>query len=297
MFQSSGSGLSVSKTMFDVDPTKVFALFKGEAGTRKSTQALSFAIGETKPLYFFSFDQKMEGLIVPMLRWQIPRHMIEYDDYQDWSKAEKKLKEFQLNCKYGVIIVDTITTMSDSTLKQTRKMKSGTTRQSGQAAGKTIGGIEVNELEDFNAESAAIADMMTMLKDIQQYHGLKVIICAHVVVAEYRNTVTNVTHVSRTIVTAAKKNAHKIPGYCTEAYHFNIKKGFVEGGTGQYSLLTEHTGDDYARTALDLPREIVFEDKPIYPTWIKPAIDKLKEVKKTQQPTINTQSPTTFNVS
>lgn len=281
----------MSKTMFDVDPTKVFGLFKGEPGTRKSTQALSFVIGSAKPWYFFSFDMKMEGLLVPMIKWQIPRHMIEYDDYQDWSKAEKKLKEFQLNCKYGGLVVDTITTMSDVTLRQTKRNKAGVTRQSGQKAGKEIGGIEVNELEDFNAESSAIGELCAMLKDIQSYHGIPVITCAHVVQAEYRNSKTNETHISRTIVTAAKKNAHKIPGYCTEVYHFNIKKSFVEGQGGSYALLTEHTGDDYARTALDLPREIDFGDKPIYPTWIKPAIEKLKGAKQTKQTTTPTQQP------
>jgi hypothetical protein len=267
----------MSNTMFDADPTKVFALFKGEPGTRKSTQALSFLVGSAKPWYVFSYDQKMQSLTVPMKKWGIPFHMLEYDDYTDWSAAEKKLKGFQTTCKYGGIITDTITTMSDATLKQTRKNKSGMTRSSGAKAGKEIAGIEVNELEDYNAETAAIADMLIMLKDIQQYHGIPIIICAHVVVAEYRNTATNVTHISRTIVTAAKKTAHKIPGYCTEVYHFNIKKGFSSDAPGTYALFTEHVGDDYARTALDLPREIEFGDKPIYPNWIKPAIDKLKE--------------------
>lgn len=284
--------------MFDADPTKVFALFKGEPGTRKSTQAISFLIGSAKPWYAFSFDQKMESLIVPMIKWQIPRHMLEYDDYQDWSKAEKKMKEFQVNCKYGGIIVDTITTMSDATLKQTRKNKAGVTRASGAKAGKEIGGIEVNELEDFNAETSAIADMLAMFKDIQQYHGIPIIICAHVVVAEYRNTATNDTHVSRTIVTAAKKTAHKIPGYCTEVYHFNIGgKSFTpdKPSSTEYGLFTEHTGDDYARTALDLPRQITFGNKPIYPEWIKPAIDKLKEGMTKPKPT--TTPPPTFTTT
>jgi hypothetical protein len=77
-------------------------------------------------------------------------------------------------------------------------------------------------------------------------------------------------------VTAGKKVAPKIPAYCGEVYHFNIKKGFIEGAGGDYTLLTEHTGDDFARTALGLNKEIAFGDNPLYDTYIKPAITKMK---------------------
>ena len=75
-------------------------------------------------------------------------------------------------------------------------------------------------------------------------------------------------------MTAGKNVAAKIPAYCGEVYHFNIDKGMVEGGGGDYTLLTEHTGDDFARTALDLPSKVSFGDKPLYDTYIKPAIVK-----------------------
>ena len=167
--------------------------------------------------------------------------------------------------------------MADMTLRQTVKMKYGVTRQSGAAAGKLIAGIAVNEIEDYNAESAALQELIALTKDINQFHKVNIILVAHVVQAEYRNTANNTTHISRTIVTAGKKVAPKIPAYCGEVYHFNIDKGFVEGQGGAYTLLTEHTGDDFARSALGLPNKIEFGDKPLYDTWIKPAIAKVKE--------------------
>jgi hypothetical protein len=168
--------------------------------------------------------------------------------------------------------------MADMTLRQTVKMKYGVKRQSGAAAGKLIAGIAVNEIEDYNAESAALQELIALTKDINAFHKVNIILIAHVVQAEYRNTSNNTTHISRTIVTAGKKVAPKIPAYCGEVYHFNIKKGFEEGQGGDYSLLTEHTGDDFARTALGMDKEIVFGDKPIYDTWIIPAIAKLKQM-------------------
>lgn len=260
-------------TLEALDPSVLYCLFKGEPGTRKSTQALSFP----KPQYWLSWDRKMSGLLVPMREWGINPKDINYDDFDDWSKGRNQLEKLQLNCPYKTIVIDSLTSLADMTLRQTIKMKAGSTRSSGQAAGKNIAGIAVNEIEDYNAESAALQEMIALTKDICSFHKVNIILIAHVVQAEYRNTATNKTHISRTIVTAGKKVAPKIPAYCGEVYHFNIKKGFDADGPGEYSLLTEHTGDDFARSALNLPSEIVFGNKPIYDNWLVPAINKIKE--------------------
>ncbi len=111
--------------------------------------------------------------------------------------------------------------------------------------------------------------MVALTKDIHIYHKINVILIAHVVQTEQKS-VDGRTHMSRIIVTAAKKIAVKIPAYCDEVYHFNVKGG-------KYSLFTAHTGDDFARTTLLLDDEIVFNDKQLYKEWIKPAITKMQE--------------------
>ena len=258
----------------------LYSLFKGEPGLRKSTQALSYPT----PQFWFSWDRKMNSLMLPMKRWGIDPKLISYEDYDDWTAPKKKLEQLQLNCPFKTIVLDSITSMADMTLRQTTKMKYGMTRSSGKDAGKLIAGIAVNEIEDYNAESAAINELIALTKDIHSFHKVHVILIAHVVQAEYRSTTNNTTHISRQLVTAGKKVAAKIPAYCGEVYHFNVKKGFAEGQGGAYTLLTEHTGDDFARTALELPREIEFGDKPLYDTYIKPAITKLNTTE-THQPT------------
>lgn len=263
--------------MNDVSFDALYCMFKGEPGTRKSTQALSFP----GPQYWFSWDRKMNGIYLPMKKWGIDPKTIQYDDYDDWTRAKTKLEQLQVNCPFKTIVCDSITSAADMTLRQTMKLKYGQTRKSGAAAGKLVGGIAVNEIDDYNAESSALQELIALTKDICLFHNVNIILIAHVVKAEYRDTTKNVTHVSRQIVTAGKNVAAKIPAYCGEVYHFNIKKGFAEGQGGDYSLLTEHTGDDFARTALGLDKEIVFGDKPIYNTYIKPAIAKMKE-----QPTV-----------
>jgi AAA domain len=260
-------------TMNDVNFDALYVMMKGEPGTRKSTQALSFP----GPQFWFSWDRKMSGIYLPMKKWGIDPKTITYEDYDDWTKPKKKLESFQIDCPYRTIIVDSVTSMADMTLRQTVQLKYGKTRSSGAQAGKLIAGIAVNEIEDYNAESSALNELIALTKDINNHHKVNIILIAHVVKAEYRDTTKNITHISRQIVTAGKNVAAKIPAYCGEVYHFNIKKGFVEGQGGDYSLLTEHTGDDFARTALGLDREIVFGEKPLYDTYIKPAITKMKE--------------------
>lgn len=259
-------------TMEDVNFEALYCMFKGEPGTRKSTQALSFP----GPQFWFSWDRKMNGIFLPMKKWGIDPKTIKYEDYDDWTKPKKQLESFQTACPYKTLVFDSITSMADMTLRQTTRLKYGITRQSGAAAGKLIAGIAVNEIEDYNAESAALQELIALSKDIHIYHKVNVILIAHVVKAEYRDSTKKTTHISRQIVTAGKNVAAKIPAYCGEVYHFNIKQGFVEGSGGDYALLTEHTGDDFARSALGLDREIVFKDQPLYNTYIKPAIDKLK---------------------
>lgn len=250
----------------------LYSMFKGEPGTRKSTCALSYP----KPQYWFSWDKKMRSLLLPMRAWNINPSDIQYDDYSDWTTPRRKLESLQASCPFKTIVLDSITSMADSTLQQTMKLKSGTTRKSGSDAGKTIAGIAVNEMEDYNAESAALAELIALTKDIHSYHKVHVILIAHVIQAEYK-TVGGDTHMSRTIVTAGKRIAAKIPAYCEEVYHFNIEKSMNAAIGGDYALLTSHTGDDFARTSLPLEKKIVFSDSPLYERYVLPATNQLKE--------------------
>lgn len=258
--------------MSTIDPSIIYGLFKGDPGTRKSTAALSFPT----PQYWFSWDRKMPGMMIPMLKWGMDPKQIKYDDYENWNDARTKLEQLQTNCPFKTIIIDSITSCADMTLRQTRQMKKGVTRSSGNAAGKSIAGISVNEIEDYNAESSALNELIALTKDIHIFHKVNVILIAHVIQAEYKSP-SGETHFSRTIVTAGKRVAPKIPAYCGEVYHFNIDKGVVVDQGGDYALLTEHTGDDFARTGLPLPKKIVFNERPLYRDFLLPAIEKLKQ--------------------
>lgn len=262
-------------SLLDADPKLLYTMLKGGPGLRKSTCALSYP----GPQYWFSWDIKMQSLLLPMKHWGIDPSTIQYDDYDDWSKAEAKLKSFQQKCDFNTLVFDSITSLGDASLNQILKEKGGAVRSSGATAGKKIGGIEVNELEDFNGESAAIGKLISFTKDIQAYNKrqgryINIILIAHVL--EVTNKPLNgPMTISTSIVTAAKKNAAKIPAYCSEVYHFGVKKSMIEGQGGPILCATYNTGDDFARTALPLPPTIEITNDNFYLTNIAPAIKKL----------------------
>jgi hypothetical protein len=244
----------------------LYCLFKGEPGTRKSSAALSFP----GPIYFFDFDGKMDALRMPMRAWGLDPKNIEFDTYKDWDTAKKKLEGFQVNCKYKTLVIDSITSCADAINRQTLKFKAG------KGEGKTVGTINVNSIEDFNAEDSALKELIALTKDIHSFHKVNIILIGHIIQKEVKGP-NNTTHMSRMLVTAGKGIAQKIPAYCSEIYHFNVETGMVVGTGGQYGLKTTHTGDDFARTSLPLPPDILFGNEQLYQGWIAPAMVKINE--------------------
>jgi hypothetical protein len=267
-------------TLNDVKSDRPFSLFKGEPGTRKSTQALSYP----KPIYYLDFDQKIDALIQPAQKWAIDKTLINYDKFssfspeKNWNAAIRKLEQLQLNCPHKTIVVDSITTAADLMNRQTIRLKDGTTGKSGQEKGIRIGGIAVNTMEDYKAEASGFQEMLALLKDINEYHGTNIILIAHVIGERNAAEKAQSTHFARIIVTGGKIISAKIPAYCSEIYHFGVDNTkIVEGGA--YEIRTQHSGDDYARTSLPLPAKIQFTGEPLYGDFILPAIERLKQNK------------------
>lgn len=256
----------------EINIDALFAMFKGEAGTRKSTCALSFP----QPQYWFGWDKKMRAMLLPMRQWGIDPKQIHYDSYSDWDTPRKKLESFQLTCPYKTLIIDSVTSAADGILLQGKKLKIGADK------GKRVNNIQVNSIEDYGAEDAALSDMVSMCKDIHEFHKVNIILIAHIMEVTSKSP-NGETHMSRTIVTAGKRISIKIPAYCEEVYHFNVEKSIDPTQGGDYGLLTRHTGDDFARTSLPLPKKIIFSDKPLYNDYILPSMTKFKEELKQQE--------------
>lgn len=248
-------------------------MLKGEPGTRKSTQALSFP----GPQFWFSTDKKMEALLLPAKDWGVSFTDIDYEEFKTdatgFDKIIDRLRKFKVNCKYKTIIIDSITSLGSTINTQTVQSK-----LLGPGTVKKVGGIPVNSIEDYNAEAAGFRDVMDAVQDIRIYHKINIILVAHVV-GERAKDEASTTHQSRIIITGGKTISGKIASLCGEVYHFDIKKNPDVTKEGTYGLITVHTGDDFARTSLGLPRRIDFGNKPLYLTYIQPAINKLQPIK------------------
>jgi len=276
----------MSPSMNDFKLNAFSYMLKGEVGTRKSTAALSFALAESnrnpkaaRRQYWFSQDKKMGSIVLPSKLWGVNLVNLDYDNYKDYAAMETKLKALQTNCPYDDIILDSITSTGDSINMQTRELKAGTTRVDGSEKGKKIGGIEVDGLEDYKAEAAAFTEITAILEDIKLFFNVNIIFVAHVIGTRTPEDKAQNTHFARIIVTGGKAISAKIPAYCEEVYHFNVKGAIDTSKEGEYACVTQHTGDDFARTCLPLTKEIVFNNRPLYVDFIQPAIKKLIEQK------------------
>jgi len=257
------------KNLSDINWDALLFMLKGEPGTRKSTQALSFPT----PQYWFSVDKKMHALAVPAKEWGINRGDIEYDDFSTYDEILSKLRTLTVTCPYKTVIIDSVTSTGDVINNQTISRRKKST-----GSKTAVGGIEVGEWDDYKAEARAFCEIMDKINDIRNHHGINVILIAHVIGERAKDTIDTLAQ-SRIIITGGKTISGKISAYMVEVYNFSIKPAMDADEEGIYGLTTIHTGVDFARTSLGLERRINFRNKPLYATYIKPAIDKQKERK------------------
>ncbi len=101
--------MSNTKEM-STDNIKLNVLVYGKSGTGKTTFASCFP----KP-YVFDFDKGMLG--------QRGRD-VEYDTYTSYGDFEMKFKEFEVNCPYDTIIIDSVTTLEKYCMAHALQMNS-----------------------------------------------------------------------------------------------------------------------------------------------------------------------------
>jgi len=253
-----------------------YSLFKGEPGTWKSSAAVTYP----GPQYWFSFDGKMNALHIPMLKHGIDPNSIEFDDFDSWTEAKKVLEPMTYGVpgglKYKTIVLDSVTSCADYMLREVILNKTGATKKSGADAGKRVGGFAVNEMEDFNAESAGLTELIALTKKVHKFHKIDVILIAHVIRTDQKDQSGKV-QVARQLVTAGKKPAAKIPAYCDETYHFGLRTSIDPTAGGEFVILTQNNGDDFARTSLPLNREIKINDVNFYKDVVLPAITQQEQ--------------------
>jgi hypothetical protein len=230
---------------------RLFCLAKGDPGAGKSVQVASFA--EEGPQYWIDFDGKIDA-VLNFYTKHVPRpdiiNNIEFDRFSDFNSAMVKLAEIidiYPNKYTGGIVLDSLTTGVDNLMAQVQIMK-GQEKKADKI--KTVGGIQVSDIEDYNAESSALTRLIQVAKFKLPVHFFMI---AHVVETQ-TNVLGGGVIINRQLFTAGKKVAAKIPAYFNEIWHFGTE-GSENFGGKKYVVHTNQAGNDFARTSLPLPQK------------------------------------------
>lgn len=238
----------------------VFGLFKGTSGAGKSVGALSFP-----DPYLLDLDKKMPGIA----HKHFPGKEIHWDTFPDMFKLAECLEALQGNCPYETVILDSITSLTQLILSSISTIKGEEVPKLLAKVKKTASGgkmIEMIGFDHYNAETVMVKFVLDVLKNIWTQPGnpKHVIVIGHVLTKESVSPTGIITR-TNSIVTAGKAVAAYIPAQFDEAWHFaiNAPEFGSTGGLG-HVVLTEAIGDEFAKTAFNLPARIDFTRGSLY---------------------------------
>lgn len=258
----------------DYEPTKrIFGLLKGEPGSGKSIAAASFA--KSGRTFIFDFDGKFGA--IHNYYSNICKHPdildnIDFQRFDDYNTAVELLNDWiETGCPYKTIIWDTLTTTVDRIMAQVSEIKGINNKNL-----KKVGDIVVSDIEDYNAESSALTRLLQASKFKPNMKNINFLMLAHVVTTESYNLKEQRSVVTRTLFTAGKKVAAKLPAYFDEIYHFiNSESGPEWGGT-KYEVFTSNAGVDFARTSLPIGKKLDITGPKLFYDELMKEINKVK---------------------
>lgn len=244
----------------------IFALFKGDSGAGKTVGALSFP----NPVVL-DHDRKMPAIAEK----HFPGKDIPYKQFTDVLQVGDLLETWlNQGCPFDTVIGDSLTTLSYSCLKTIDDLK-GTNimtklRDLQQQGAKKVGSkpIELRGFDYYNAEDNFLKYYIDSLKMLWQRPGRPhhVILTAHIMTSESENIKTKEITKMRRIVTAGQKIAAYIPAQFDECWHFATDHGDILSDTGRvkHFMVTEAIGEDYAKTAYNLPAKVDFTNGSLF---------------------------------
>lgn len=239
----------------DSRPPRLTVLIKGESGSGKSIQAGSFP-----EVYFFDFDQRFDAV---RNFFKGKKTDIYYDKY-DWTeyhKAFKVLEEFlNYGCPYKTLCFDTTSTIIMAIhkyIKTTKGQVADSKNKDSYGMDLSLGLISVPALDDYKFLLKGFEQLMQTAKAIPNVH---IIFNAHLSTVQERKGQTTVT---RTVL-APGQTANAIPLHFNEVFHMDIESGILSTDKTKRIIVTESSGEDFARTTLPLPSRLDVTDVLLY---------------------------------
>lgn len=245
-------------------------LFKSPWGFGKTLAAASFAIAG--PTYLAYWDKKKPVELVTFFRKFGDKgkkilNNLEYDVYgaKNANMYLNKLSDLSSDCRYIAVITDSVTTLTAGAVNWSAGFND---------KGKHVGIKTENPqqlipgFDEYKSETAIVSQALDICRTLPAH----IIWTAHPlpgIKIEGSGSSMKVSKVN-TLVTYGSKVAGIVPGEFAEIYHFNKSTDYSVNPTRiKYSASTEAIGDEFAKTALGLPRELDFTDKLFYEVWLE----------------------------
>lgn len=260
----------------DMKPTeRRLSLFTGEPGTGKSWQAASYAkVGSTK---IIDLDQRANSLVRLAKDYPDIAKNIDIDSLGpgDFLGLKEILDGLQMRCPFDVVIVDGLTATSRVIMNYMMSIRGGGKRSDapGATGYKKKGVLDLPEIEDFGGEARGLNIVVDTLRSLPVKHA---ILTAHLIITESVDLVSKKKTTSRSLLTGGKKVAAELPAYFDEVYHFRVEPNANQSMPPDFMVYTTHTGDDFAKTALPLPRSINVTGKLLFPIIEKAIVELSK---------------------
>lgn len=231
-------------------------LSKGRTGTGKSILSCG---KEFRPTYFFNLEGRFESVIKYYKALDGHVKDLHYNDYSMGSgfyPLDKKMDSIIARPEYKTVVVASLTSYIHIIL---RHLMASTTPN---AQGRNIrkkGGIQVNILEDYNFEDAAIIfELCAFLQTLKEM-GVNVILEAHISPYEIK-TINEETgqreeQTIMQVLTKGKKAPAQISGYFNEVWLFEkyFEGDWDKGKKARYRVNTQGSQVDECKSSFDIP--------------------------------------------
>jgi hypothetical protein len=203
-------------------------LSKGENGSGKTILSASPIL---RPTYVFDFENRFDSVL---RYYKGNLKDLEFDSYPigtSYYNIDKKMDDILARPIYKTVVAASLTSFIYNILNHLIMMKVAENKTDKRIKVNTVGGIPINQLQDFNAEdSAIINDLVSFFQQLKA-QGTNCILEAHISPYEMRyfEGGQQVTETIRTILTKGKKAPAAVPGFFNEVWLF--EKAFEGMGT------------------------------------------------------------------
>lgn len=230
--------MSGAPTSLDADTALVrpvwSILAKGFTGTGKTIASCG---KEFRPVYVFMCEGRLESVLTYYRKLDGNVKGIHYNDYtmeSGFYPLNQKMDAIIARPEYRTVVVSSLTSYIRIVLNHL--IRSTPRREDGKTGGKNKGGIQVNTMEDYNYEDAAIINELIAFFQQLKSDGVNVILEAHI--TPYEAKAGDDIKTVYEILTKGKKAPAEIPSWFNEVWLF---EKIIEGwdpskATGRFMI-------------------------------------------------------------